>query len=184
MDIILFVEGESDKGFMQAVLRHMKLKADVQIVEGGVSKLHLVKFLMDRGHEAGKIVGVVLDADGSFSEKRAQVDKAKQEIPLPVDHYFLVPNHGDSGCLETLLERISIPRHRHIYECFENYEDCVRNASSEYVTPDMKAKIYAYCEALGIETNPNKRDYNDAAHWDLDSCHLDPLKTFLAKLAP
>ena len=46
----------------------------------------------------------------------------------------------------------------------------------------MKARIYAYCEALGVETNAKKRDYRDSAYWNLDTPALEPLRAFLRGL--
>ncbi len=72
--------------------------------------------------------------------------------------------------------------HQIICQCFNEYEACLSNCGSAYVLPNKKAKIYAYCEALGTETNAKKRDYGDPAYWNLDAPALDPLKEFLRSL--
>lgn len=82
--------------------------------------------------------------------------------------------------METLLERISVAEHRGVYDCFEEYENCLRGqtVSKPYSVPDRKAKIYAYCAANGIETQPTERDYCHSRYWDLDSPEIEPLKRF------
>ena len=50
------------------------------------------------------------------------------------------------------------------------------------VDPVAKGRIYAYCEALGIETHAARRDYSDPSCWDLGTPALEPLKQFLVGL--
>ena len=109
------------------------------------------------------------------------------KLPIAAEYCFLMPNDQDSGDLETLLERISVAEHRTLHDCFEEYERCLqtRNEYRSYRIPNnkvRKATIYAYCEALDIETNEIKRDYCDPQHWDLNAPAIVPLKQFLATL--
>ena len=46
----------------------------------------------------------------------------------------------------------------------------------------MKAKIYAYCEAIGSEPKEDKRNYLNPSWWNLDIGALEPLKSFLRAL--
>lgn len=71
--------------------------------------------------------------------------------------------------MENLLERI--------FECFEGYKQCVSECMSEYKLPDMKAKIYAYKEALGII----QENTFDLRYWDFENSALEPLKNFLTQ---
>lgn len=71
--------------------------------------------------------------------------------------------------------------HQKIYNCFKDYEGCLHR--NGYRIPGGKAMIYAYCNALDIETQPSRRDYCDAKHWNLDNATaLQPLKQFLQSL--
>lgn len=58
----------------------------------------------------------------------------------------------------------------------------MRTHDTSYRPTAPKGRIYAYCEALGIETNASKRDYANASHWNLDARELEPLKRFLTSL--
>ena len=51
-----------------------------------------------------------------------------------------------------------------------------------YVKPNKKAKIYAYCEAIGSEAKEDKRNYLNPLWWNLDNGALEPLKSFLRGL--
>ena len=80
------------------------------------------------------------------------------------------------------MEKIAVSVHRVVYECFQQYEDCLLNTSESYHLPNSKARIFAYCEALNIETHANRRNYGDSAYWNLNAPVLNPLKDFLFKL--
>ena len=101
------------------------------------------------------------------------------DLPVADDDFFLVPNNCESGCLEVLLEQIAAAKHKAIYKCFEQYKACLRNQDQDYAAPNLKAKIYAYCEALGADPKPQNRAFNDSQVWNLDAPALDALKTFL-----
>lgn len=59
---------------------------------------------------------------------------------------------------------------------------CLQRHDQSYRSPEPKGRVYAYCEALSIKTNPSKRRYDGSPHWDLDAPVLEPLKRFLASL--
>ena len=126
----------------------------------------------------------MVDADSNIAKSREKLHNAieRHELPVDIDRSFFLPDNEGKGCLETLLERMAVAQHREIFGCFEQYGACVSNLDSQYCLPDMKARIYAYCEALGIETNAKKRDYRDSAYWNLDTPALEPLKAFLRGL--
>ena len=179
----MFVEGTSDEIFLGSLLNHLNVsEVDIVPLGGGVSSLEGAAPLMQEVRASGQLISVVLDADTDFKVRRAEYEDVRDRCDLPIDRLFLLPNHEDAGCLETLLEQIAVSEHRVVYDCFQQYEDCLRRHSSSYVVPNPKARIYAYCEALDIETNASRRDYEDPSHWDLDAGALGPLKRFLRDL--
>ena len=179
----MFVEGTSDKRFLSSLLSHLNVSGvDMVPLGGGISRLAEVAPLMREYRAAGQRTSVVLDANSDFEKRCAKYEDLKVRHHLPVDRFFLLPNHQDAGCLETLLERIAVPDHRVVYECFDAYECCLRRHGEDYCLPNLKARVYAYCEALSIETNPRRRDYGDSCYWDLNAAALEPLKAFLIDL--
>lgn len=180
----LWVEGPSDKAIMCCLLRRMNNVESVEpaVIGGGVTKIAKVAPLIRRSSDGGQRVAMILDANSDFQQT---FDKAKTEIErldLPVERQFLLPDNEHSGSLETLLEQMAVSSHQVIYGCLDRYGDCLRAHDKSYRPPDSKGRLYAYCEALDIETNADRRDYTNESHWNLDAHALEPLKRFLRAL--
>lgn len=177
---VVFCEGKSDKVFLKCVVRQMKIdNLEMIPVEGGVASLEKIAPEIRRRHDEGRLVALILDANSDPAGRRDELALRIADLALPVSRSFLLPNDQDSGCLETLLQRLAVDEHRVIYDCFAHYEQCLRDSASNYELPHVKGKIYAYCEALGIE----ERDYTDTQFWNLEAAEIEPLKLFLQGLA-
>lgn len=146
---------------------------------GEVTRLDKVSQRIRRSHDEGKKIFIVPDADSDFSARRKEYDERQRILQLPVDGCFFTPNHCDPGRLENLLEAMAVPPHDVIYRCMDDYGELLRKESVDYVAPGRKGRVYAYCEAPGIETRDERRNYNDGAYWNLEAPALDPLKAFL-----
>ena len=181
MSWTLFVEGDYDEAFVRWLLGSLDV-ADVQVqrIDGGVTKLHSVANEIRKSHDAGRHVALLLDADTDPGSTREQLAEEVARLDLPIERSFLLPDDAAPGNLETLLEQMAPPVHRAIYDCFDEHQECLGRAG--YRLPDRKARVYAYCHALGLKTGPNK-DYSDAAHWDAGVRDLEPLRRFLRALA-
>ena len=133
---------------------------------------------------------VIFDAD-IFPENQQHLLAHSQTHSF---RFFLLPNNKADGDLETLLHNLIHPENQVIFDCWENYEQCLQGQqttatdSGEFTLPARKTKIYAYLEALVGETKSEKdkikesnRDYRNPKHWNLDPSHppLKPLKEFL-----
>ena len=179
----VFVEGDSDEVLIKALLNFLKgTNIKTRKIGGGVYHLEFVVPQIVSTHDAGDRVAMILDANSNKKQRAREVDRAIKRLDLPVDRYFLLPNDHESGSLETLLEHMAVSEHKAVYQCLEQYGHCLRSRNPTYQPPDPKGRVYAYCEALGIETRDSKRDFTDSTHWNLDSPVLDPLKRFLSGL--
>lgn len=180
---VVIVEGGSDRTFLHALLRRLGI-ADVAIepIGGSVSSLQNVATQIRRQADGGMHVALLPDANTRPEKRRRDVDREVRRLGIPVSRVFLLSGAKQPGDLETVLEGLAVARHRVIYDCFEQYEQCVRGHSHEYSLPNRKAKVYAYCEAVGAQTDPEKRDYGNVEHWDLDAGILEPLKEFVLSL--
>ena len=131
----------------------------------------------------GNRLGVILDANSDCQQCQSELTKTIKELGIRVEKTFLLPDNAGTGCLETLLEKIAVKPHQDIYNCFNEYEACLRLRNTNYRLPGDKARVYAYCSALGVESHQDKRDYCDTRHWNLDNAPvLQPLKRFLQSL--
>lgn len=181
---IVFCEGKSDRTFLDCVTHRMKIENLEMIpIEGGVSHLHMVAPQIRRRHDEGRRVAVILDANSDPVDRQETLDDALAQLELTVFDTFLLPNNRDPGRLEDVLEGLAVEDHRAIYDCLASYEKCLMDSAPEYHPPHAKGKIYAYCEALGIETRDRERDYTDNRYWNLEAAELEPLKQFLQRLA-
>ena len=180
----VYVEGNSDRHFLASVVGQMKMVGFVwRVIEGGVSSLPAMQQQMLEGCDAGNRIAVIVDANTNVSSQRRDLHReiGRMELPIPVPS-FLLPNDSEPGCLETLLEAMAEAPHGVVYNCLDQYGHCVRSHNSKYGLPDAKARIYAYCEALGIQTKPDERDYRNSDYWNMNAPAVDPLKQFLRSL--
>ena len=134
-----------------------------------------------RANDAGRQVALLLDADTNPDSTREQLAQEIARLDLPIERSFLLPDDVAPGNLETLLEQMAPAAHRVIYTCFDRYQECLSTPDRDYATPTHKARVYAYCNAVGAETGPRK-NYADAAHWDPAVPGLEPLRRFLLDL--
>ena len=103
---------------------------------------------------------------------------------------FVLPNHQDTGTVEDLLENVINKKHSQIFECWNEFENCLSKDKSLTI-PAKKSKIYSYLECLHGVTNQEKdkckdlnRDFQDGSLWDiknLENPYILKLKTFLDK---
>ena len=180
----LFVEGVNEYRLLPVLLHRLGLPEFMtERIDGGVSKLSSAKPLMDRRRDEGRRVAVILDADRDAEATSNEFEAEKKRLDLPVERVFLVPDNRSPGSIETLLEAMAPERHRPIHECFAQYRECLKEISPEYDLPNLKARIFAYCEAVGNGPKERDRDFGNAAHWNLDAPALEPLKAFLRACA-
>lgn len=180
----VYVKGKADKRFLECLVSHMNIIGiDFRPIGGGLSKLPQVQPQMKQSSNEGKQLGVILDANSDCRQCQNNLTEIIRKLGVRVEKTFMLPDDDRPGSLETLLEELAVKPHRNLYSCFEKYEECLRK--DDYRLPSGKARVYAYCNALGIETHEDKRDYCDAKHWNLDKAPaLEPLKQFLRSLTP
>ncbi len=179
---VVFVEGESDRAFVRCLLGFLGIEhVEVQGMGGGTGKLEAMAPEMQRRRDAGNRIAIILDANSNPEGRRKDLEQKIAHLDLPIERAFLTPNDDEAGCIETLLEQIAPPAHQKIYECLDTYESCLCDLYAKYTPPPCKARIYAYCEAIGAKTGPRKA-YDRPEHWDLNAQVLDPLKQFLRGL--
>ena len=179
----LFVEGEADQALVRCLLDHLGIDTvAVEMICGGVAHLRHVAPQIRRRYDAGDHIAVLLDANADPQRRRRELQRQQADHDLPIERSYLLPDDHSPGCLETLLEELAMAEYRAIYECFDAYVRCLQSHDARYRIPNRKARVYAWCEALRIETGPDK-NYRDVQYWDLDAPGLEPLKRFLKGLA-
>ncbi|WQT25306.1 hypothetical protein E5A82_01885 [Helicobacter pylori] len=164
-EILIFVEGPSDKVFLEAYLYFLE---DIPIknfkVKDVTGKDNLSKRLLEI--EKYDKTLIIFDADKDYeSNKKEILSKTQQKITE--EQIFLFPNNQDDGDLETLL--LEIAKHDEFLKCFEGYLECIK--SKEHYKPIKnirKNMLYAYLEVFELQkffqykwdTNNKKNEEN------------------------
>lgn len=196
--IRIFVEGK-DAQFIDKYLLFLlgQNEGIWEIINaGGYTKLDLLDQQFKENSERGGLNLIIFDADnesngGGFELRRKCLENEIKKISVSAD-LFLFPNNKEDGDFELLLEHIANEEHTCLLECFEGYEKCVsghkdENGNCKYITPNRKAKIYAYVESIKKTNRETKRFkdkdffFDNPIYWNLNADYLLPLKDFLLK---
>ena len=179
--ILIVVEGKEDKNFLESYIKNLGYSDESLVFRpiGGRDKLKGARNDIENALDKEDKVLIVFDADLKEPKTKSPYENAKIYIEdelkgLEGFKIFLFPDDNSTGAVEDLLEKIISSEHERIFECFEEYKQCINKCMSEYEPPGMKAKIYAYKQVLGILENPF-----DSHYWDFENIALEPLKSFL-----
>ncbi|WP_373453456.1 DUF3226 domain-containing protein [Helicobacter pylori] len=150
-EILIFVEGPSDKVFLEVYLYFLE---DLPIKNFKVQNIKGKDNLSKRLLEIEKYdkTLIIFDADKDYESNKKEILKvvSKTKQTISEEQIFLFPNNQDDGDLETLL--LEIAKHTKFLKCFEGYLECIK--SKEYYKPIKnirKNMLYAYLEVLGLE---------------------------------
>ncbi|MFP6106420.1 DUF3226 domain-containing protein [Helicobacter pylori] len=167
-EILIFVEGPSDKVFLEAYLYFLE---DIPIknfkVKDVTGKDNLSKRLLEI--EKYDKTLIIFDADKDYESNKKEILKvvSKTKQTISEEQIFLFPNNQDDGDLETLL--LEIAKHDKFLKCFEGYLECIK--SKEHYKPIKnirKNMLYAYLEVFELQkffqykwdTNNKKNEEN------------------------
>ncbi|EQD99169.1 hypothetical protein L931_01035 [Helicobacter pylori PZ5024] len=208
-EILIFVEGPSDKVFLEVYLYFLEdfpiKNFKVKDVKG---KDNLSKRLLEI--EKYDKTLIIFDANKDYESNKKEiltvVSKRKQTISE--EQIFLFPNNQDDGDLETLL--LKIAKHDEFLKCFESYLECIKSKEHhEPIKNIRKNMLYAYLEVFepqkffqykwdtnnkkqekcliddkGKIKEKNKEEYEKLKEAiDFSSNSLIPLKNFLGQFA-
>jgi hypothetical protein len=138
---ILIVESENDKFFIEALITHIDIDAEVgnpicTIDEydcmGGMGKLknrlEELKSRFLKGDEINK-VGIIFDADNlGIEERTKQINVIKNSVfnDIELDLKIFIMNIDGHGELETLLKEIKLTNSP-IADCLESWQECLED---------------------------------------------------------
>lgn len=206
--VFIVVEGVADEVFLSQLIQerktgdrtirlakdrkaNIKLEIESETIEvsfiraetNGVSiKSVKIKEILTKTSSLEHKTLFILDADApNFGDTKKSLIKnfKSEDLDIPEENIFLLPNNEHDGCLEDLLIQIVSNKADPIFECFEAYKECIHTIDQDYTKPDLKTKIYAYSEILTSSGSERTRAYSDSEIWDLNNNALDPLVKFL-----
>ncbi|WP_444626820.1 DUF3226 domain-containing protein [Flavobacterium columnare] len=140
---------------------------------------------------------IFLDADdekvidkAGFAETLKFVEDLMNEWKWDKFDVFVLPNNQDIGTIEDLLENVINKKNEHIFDCWNEFENCLGKNNSLTI-PAKKSKIYNYLECLHGLTNQEKdkckdpnRDFKDENLWEiknLENPYIVRMKDFFDK---
>ncbi|GAA9658399.1 hypothetical protein VN1230_02800 [Helicobacter pylori] len=158
-EILIFVEGPSDRFFLEVYLLYLYFQEKFPIknfkVQNVDGKGNLSKRLLEI--EKYDKTLIIFDADKDYESNKKEILKivSKTKQIISEEQIFLFPNNQDDGDLEDLL--LKIAKHDKLIKCFEKYLKCIECKCigiKEHCKPIKKIRknmLYAYLEAFGLE---------------------------------
>ena len=202
LNIRIFCEGISDQRFLRDFLEvHYKISiSDESLKENKlIHNLGSWNKLKDR---KGRITDensdyyslIFLDADDEKVTDKPGFDATVTFVTELMETWnwskygvFVLPNHKDKGTVEDLLEKVINKKHSQIFECWNEFENCLSKDNSLTI-PAKKSKIYSFLECLHGVTNQEKdkckdpnRDFQNENLWEirnLNNPYIKKLKDF------
>lgn len=184
--IYIYVEGKSDKEFVDCCLKHwgrleffeVNINANSNAIQENL--LNKIKSHKDNDEQ----VLIIFDADKDFIQTQERIIGESQGL-MSAQEIFLFPNNQSNGELETLL--LEIATNKKPCECFKRYIECLGNLKDNIL---KKSAIFAYREAMGAEKKiKGKNQEKEKIEilqteferiFDFESHVLNPLKQFIA----
>ncbi|GAA7342663.1 hypothetical protein MLS210_03610 [Helicobacter pylori] len=168
-EILIFVEGPSDRFFLEVYLLYLYFQEKFPIknfkVQNVDGKGNLSKRLLEIEKYDKTLIIFDTDKDHESNKKEILKIVSKTKQIISEEQIFLFPNNQDDGDLETLL--LKIAKHDKLIKCFEKYLKCIECKCigiKEYCKPIKKIRknmLYAYLEALGLEDLYTKKNIFD-----------------------
>jgi len=192
---VLVVEGDEDKVFFEALIKHLKLQ-NIQIMPiGGKEKLRQNLKALTLSPRFSEVIslGVVRDANANPSAAFQSVCDALRTVGLsvpkqtlvPVGHsprvaIMILPGADTPGTLEDLCLR-AIEQNPAML-CVEQYFQCLQQQGLPLPRQMSKAKVHVF---LASNPDPDKRlgEAAQAGYWPWDAGAFDQVKSFLQQLA-
>lgn len=180
----IFVEGNTDKALLEAVIQSCFPDADPKPdfwICGGWTKLKDVAPKLDEVTAGGGEPIIVFDADDQPTRRQEELTYQLGELghSCPI---FLFPDNQSPGNVETLLRSIgSLPG---FFNCWDEFQTCLQSLNERYKT-DHHQMVYAYEQVfLKKEEMKGPRFQGKSTRlWEIHS-EAEGLKPLIEFLAP
>lgn len=192
--IQLLVEGNDQRNFFEAFVRHLSL-GNIEVRDfGGVNDLRrfLAGFVTSVGFREVRSVGIVRDAETSAQSAFQSVQSSLRNVGLaapvrpresaggsPSVNVMILPDGRNPGMLETLLCETLVGDP--VNGCVDGFFDCVRGLDGVDIRRPDKSRAHAY---ISTRAEPHSSVGVAAlrGYWDLEHSALDGVGEFLKAL--
>lgn len=179
----------SEYVFIEALLNTLDVEKSlfrIECVNGKDNLQNAINTFIANTENGGKNL-IIFDADspqngGGFTKRKKELEDTLKKLGVKAD-VFLFPNNRDDGDFETLIAQLAQKeKHKRFFECYEDYEKCL---GTDYLSPNLKGKLFTYISAMPM--SKTKRDrlgqgqwlFENNDYWNLESEALEPLKGYL-----
>ena len=185
------VEGSHEESFFRELLKQMNI-GDIQIASvGGADNFapSLKRLPTFDNFDNVASIGIVRDADNSFSAKFRSIANAlrRAELPRPTAPLipttttpkvmvYIAPDNSNQGALEDLC--LATVAGDPVLQCVDYYFDCIRQYKEGNHPHLSKARVQAYL-ASKDEGDVSMARAALSGYWDFNSSVLNSLKQFL-----
>ncbi|GAA7864797.1 hypothetical protein JP0474_01990 [Helicobacter pylori] len=139
-EILIFVEGPSDRFFLEIYLLYLYFQGKFPIKNFKVQNVDGKNNLSKRLLEIEKYdkTLIIFDADKDYESNKKEILKivSKTKQTISEEQIFLFPNNQDDGDLEDLL--LKTANHKEFINCFDSYLDCIKK--KEHCKPIKKIR--------------------------------------------
>ncbi|EDO7589370.1 DUF3226 domain-containing protein [Campylobacter coli] len=173
--IKIYVEGKSDKIFLDLLCKNLKIDKFETIPIGGnnLSSSDLKSIKEDISDMRIEKICIIFDADDDYQKTKENLQQQLKNLQNEKIKIFLFPNNKDNKEIEILLTKIA--KYPHFITCFKEYSKCLKDKGTILNKKELnKNLIYAYNQACGSGTKEICLD-----HYDLDHEYIKPLIDFL-----
>lgn len=173
--IKIYVEGKSDKIFLDLLCKNLKIDEFEIIPIGGnnLSSSDLESIKEDISDMRIEKICIIFDADDDYQKTKENLQQQLKNLQNEKIKIFLFPNNKDNKEIEILLTKIA--KYPHFITCFKEYIKCLKDKGTILNEKELnKNLIYAYNQACGSGTKEICLD-----HYDLDHEYIKPLIDFL-----
>ena len=190
----LLVEGNDQRNFFEAFLRHIACSGVTVQNFGGVKELYSFLRVLVRMQRFRSVESIVIvrdaetDAGGAFQSVQAALKATELSVPAhprqqsggrPRVNVHILPDADNPGMLETLLNQ-SFANYP-VNGCIDTFFQCVEDLPSQRIQRPDKARAHAY-----LATRPEPHVSVGVAamkgYWNLDHPVFQPLRSFLIEL--
>ncbi|HEF9851945.1 TPA: hypothetical protein SB186_000613 [Campylobacter coli] len=173
--IKIYVEGKSDKIFLDLLCKNLKIDEFETIPIGGnnLSSSDLKSIKEDISDMRIEKICIIFDADDDYQKTKENLQQQLKNLQNEKIKIFLFPNNKDNKEIEILLTKVA--KYPHFITCFKEYSKCLKDKGTILNEKELnKNLIYAYNQACGSGTKEICLD-----HYDLDHEYIKPLIDFL-----
>lgn len=151
----IFVEGSSDKIFLENLFLYHNIKAIIEITGGKGNLKNMPKL------EKYSDPVIIFDADNDYNAAKNNIINQINNININISPcIYLFPDNENTGTLENLLMEISY--YPQIHNCFNSYKQCISNLvninNQNFKGVNPKSQLFAYLEAFGFKHINSNRE--------------------------